>query len=166
MTGHHQRDGERELNSVGCPDLRICRQLREYIDKPPQCRKLFLPDLLPHRVAPGKILCPCPEPGANKEYNIDLEESGLSSGQVINIVTGISIFKITGPEGARNANALLALSKAIDDQGVDDAYTKLPFQLITPDSPPASTTVSQASTVPVQRQVDSWCFDQLVSVRY
>lgn len=46
-------------------------------------------------------------PGANKEYNIDLEESGLSSGQVVNIVTGISIFNITGPEGARNANALL-----------------------------------------------------------
>jgi len=63
-------------------------------------------------------------------------------------VTGISIFNFTGPEGARDANALLALSKAIDDRWVDDAYTKLTFQLINSDSSPASTTVPQASTVP------------------
>ena len=83
-----------------------------------------------------------------KSYNIDLEESGLSYGQVVNAVTNTSIFNITGAEGVRNANALLALSEAIDDQGVDDAYTKLTFQLTAPVTT-TSPTVPQTSAVPV-----------------
>ena len=97
---------------------------------------------------PAKYYVLVQSPGANEEFNIDLEESGLSYGQVVNTVTNTSIFNITGAEGVRNANALLALSEAIDDQGVDDAYTKLTFQLTAPvtTTPP---TVPQTSTAPV-----------------
>jgi len=97
---------------------------------------------------PAKYYVLVQSPGANEEYNIDLEESGLSYGQVVNAMTNTSIFNITGAEGVRNANALLALSEAIDDQGVDDAYTKLTFQLTAPVTT-TSPTVPQTSAVPV-----------------
>lgn len=97
---------------------------------------------------PAKYYVLVQSPGANEEYNIDLEESGLSYSQVVNAVTNTSIFNITGAEGVRNANALLALSEAIDDQGVDDAYTKLTFQLTAPVTT-TSPTVPQTSAVPL-----------------
>jgi hypothetical protein len=97
---------------------------------------------------PAKYYVLVQSPGLNDEYNIDLEESGLSYGQVVNSVTNKSIFNITGAGGVRNANALLALSEAIDDQGVDDAYTKLTFQLTVPVTT-SSPTVPQTSLAPV-----------------
>jgi hypothetical protein len=97
---------------------------------------------------PAKYYVLVQSPGANEKYNIELEEAGLNYAQVINAVTNKTIFNITGAEGVMNANALLALSEAIDDQGVDDAYTKLTFQLIAPVTT-SSTAVPQTSAIPV-----------------
>jgi len=84
---------------------------------------------------PAKYYVFVQSPGANEEYDINLEESGIYSGQVVNTLTNASIFNFTGTGSLRNANALQALSEAINDQGVDDAYTKLTFLLTAPGMP-------------------------------
>jgi hypothetical protein len=77
-------------------------------------------------------------PGANGKFNIDLEEAGINSGQVVNTVTNALIFNITGAGSVRDAAASQALSDAINNQGVDDAYTKLTLQLVAPDTTPVT----------------------------
>ena len=90
-------------------------------------------------------------PGINEEYNIDLAESGLYSGQVVNTATNSLIFNFTGMGSVKNADASLALSEALNDQGVDDVYTKLTFQLTAPRTGPlASTTVYTSTTTPAK----------------
>jgi hypothetical protein len=69
-------------------------------------------------------------PGPNGEYNIDLEESGIFSGQVVNTANKTLILNFTGSGSVRDKAALQALSEAINEQGVDDAYTKLTFTLM------------------------------------
>jgi hypothetical protein len=71
-------------------------------------------------------------PGANGKYNLDLKEAGIYSGQVVNTSTNALIFNFTGAGSVQDAAASQALSDAINNQGVDDAYTKLTFQLIAP----------------------------------
>ncbi len=68
-------------------------------------------------------------PGANGIYNIDLEEAGVYSGQVVNTLTNTLIFNFTGSGSVQDAAASNALSDAINNLGFDDAYTKLTFQL-------------------------------------
>ncbi len=68
-------------------------------------------------------------PGANGIYNIDVEEAGVYSGQVVNTLTNAMIFNFTGSGSVQDAAASNALSDAINNYGVDDAYTKLTFQL-------------------------------------
>ena len=70
-------------------------------------------------------------PGANGMFNIDLEDKGIYSGQVVNTGTNALIFNFTGTGSVQDAAASRALSDAINNQGVDDAYTKLTFQLVT-----------------------------------
>jgi|WetSurMetagenome_2_1015567.scaffolds.fasta_scaffold124022_1 hypothetical protein len=91
-------------------------------------------------------------PGPNGNYNIDFQESGVYSGQVVNTRTNELIFNFTGAGSVHDAAAAEALSDAINQQGVDDAYTKLTFLLAdlpvstpvtvqtTPVVPPAPTT--------------------------
>jgi hypothetical protein len=69
-------------------------------------------------------------PGPNGDYNIDFQESGIYSGQVVNTKTNMLIFNFTGTGSVRDAAAAQELSDAINNQGVDDAYTKLTFDLI------------------------------------
>jgi hypothetical protein len=69
-------------------------------------------------------------PGPNGDYNIDFQESGIYSGQVVNTKTNTLIFNFTGTGSVRDAAAAQELSDAINNQGVDDAYTKLTFDLI------------------------------------
>jgi hypothetical protein len=69
-------------------------------------------------------------PGPNGDYNIDFQESGIYSGQVVNTKTNALIFNFTGTGSVRDAAAAQQLSDAINNQGIDDAYTKLTFDLI------------------------------------
>ena len=69
-------------------------------------------------------------PGANGMFNIDLENKGIYSGQVVNTWTNALIFNLTGTGSVQDAAASRALSDAINNQGVDDAYAKLTFQLV------------------------------------
>jgi hypothetical protein len=71
-------------------------------------------------------------PGANGIYNIDLEEAGVYSGQVVNTLTNTLIFNFSGSGSVQDAAASNALSDAINNLGIDDAYTKLTFQLVAP----------------------------------
>ena len=84
-------------------------------------------------------------PGANGKFNIDFEESGVYSGQVVNTQTNALIFNFTGTGGVQDAAASRALSDAINNQGVDDAYTKLTFQLGSPNTTP----VAELTTAPI-----------------
>jgi hypothetical protein len=68
-------------------------------------------------------------PGPNGEFEVDIEKVGIYSGQVINTRTNATIFNITGIGSVHDSAASQALSDAIADQGFDDAYTKLTFQL-------------------------------------
>jgi hypothetical protein len=83
-------------------------------------------------------------PGANGKYNIDLEEAGIYSGQVVNTQTNALIFNFTGTGSVQDAAAAQALSDAINNQGVDDAYTKLTFQLVAPVTTPMAVQTSAA----------------------
>ena len=69
-------------------------------------------------------------PGPNGEYNIDFQESGIYSGQVVNTKTNALIFHFTREGSVHDAEAAQELSDAINNQGFDDAYTKLTFDLI------------------------------------
>jgi hypothetical protein len=75
-------------------------------------------------------------PGANGMFNIDLEDKGIYAGQVVNTGTNALIFNFTGTGSVQDAAASRALSDAINNQGVDDAYTKLTFQLVPPGTTP------------------------------
>jgi hypothetical protein len=81
-------------------------------------------------------------PGANGMFNIDLEDKGIYSGQVVNTGTNALIFNFTGTGSVQDAAASRALSDAINDQGVDDAYTKLTFQLVPPGTTPIAAETS------------------------
>jgi hypothetical protein len=70
-------------------------------------------------------------PGANGMFNIDLDKWGIYSGQVVNTVTNAIIFNFTGTGSLQDAAASRALSDAINNQGVDDAYTNITFRLVT-----------------------------------
>ncbi len=85
-------------------------------------------------------------PGANGNYNIDLQESGIYSGQVVNTQTNALIFNFTGTGSVQDAAASQALSDAINNQGVDDAYTKLTFQLVAPGATPLAAQTLAAQT--------------------
>jgi hypothetical protein len=86
-------------------------------------------------------------PGPNGDYNIDFQESGIYSGQVVNTKTNMLIFNFTGTGSVRDAAAAQELSDAINNQGVDDAYTKLTFDLIP--SIGMQTTVQTTVAIPV-----------------
>ena len=87
-------------------------------------------------------------PGPDGKFNIDLQNSGIYSGEVINSATGAQIFNFTGVGSVQDDVAAQALSDAINNQGNDDVYTKLTYQLMAqPQSAPVTvlTTLSQAS---------------------
>jgi hypothetical protein len=81
-------------------------------------------------------------PGANGMFNIDLEDKGIYSGQVVNTKTNALIFNFTGTGSVQDAAASQVLSDTINNQGVDDAYTKLTFKLVTPGTTPVAVETS------------------------
>jgi hypothetical protein len=92
-------------------------------------------------------------PGSNGNFNIDLAETGIFSGQVVNTATNTLIFNLTGTGSLKNANASQALSEALNDPGVDDIYTKLTFQLTAPSTEPTTITPANTPTTPAKSPV-------------
>jgi len=87
-------------------------------------------------------------PGPDGKFNIVFQNSGVYSGGVVNTVTGARIFNFTGVGSVQDAVAAQELSNAINNQGNDDVYTKLTFQLMTSvpsTTAPASTSYAQAT---------------------
>ena len=77
--------------------------------------------------------------------NIVMQTSGRYSGDVTNAKTGADIFNFTGTGSVQDAAAAAALSTAFNLPGVDDAFTKCTFQLVSPGTTP----VSSITTVPL-----------------
>ena len=71
-------------------------------------------------------------PGVNGAFDIDLYDSGIYSGQVVNTKTKTTIFNFTGAGSVQDAAAAQALSDALNMPGQDDIFTKLTFQLTAP----------------------------------
>ena len=69
-------------------------------------------------------------PGDDGVFNMDLQSSGVYSGDVVNTQTGALLFNFTGTGSVQDAAASTALSDTINQQGFDDVYTKLTFQLV------------------------------------
>ncbi len=74
-------------------------------------------------------------PGPDGDLDIDLQEAGIYSGQVVDTLTGALVFNFTGIGSVHDAVAVQSLSDAINREGNDDAYTKLTFQLMAPPQP-------------------------------
>ncbi|MGB7789535.1 hypothetical protein [Methanoregula sp.] len=79
-------------------------------------------------------------PGNDGILNIVMQTTGQYSGEVTNAKTGTDIFNFTGTGSIQDAAAASALSSAFNLPGVDDAFTKCTFQLVTPGTTPASAT--------------------------
>jgi hypothetical protein len=87
-------------------------------------------------------------PGPDGLFGITMNSSGQYSGQVVNTQTGKTIFTFTGTGSVQDAAAAAALSDAINNQGGDDVYTKLTFNLLSPSAatPKAADTAAPAGT--------------------
>jgi hypothetical protein len=81
-------------------------------------------------------------PGNDGILNIVMQTSGRYSGDVTNAKTGADIFNFTGTGSVQDAAAAAALSTAFNLPGVDDAFTKCTFQLVSPGATPASATTA------------------------
>ena len=86
-------------------------------------------------------------PGPDGKFNINLQNSGIYSGEVINSATGAQIFNFTGVGSVQDDAAAQALSNAINNQGNDDVYTKLTYQLMAQQSS-ATVAVTKTSVQP------------------
>jgi len=92
-------------------------------------------------------------PGSNGKFDIDTPKVSGYTSQVVNTNTGAVIFNFTGMGSVQDAAAAQQLSQALNQQGIDDVYTKLTVQLVLPTTSPTpvitSPPVSQApSKVP------------------
>jgi hypothetical protein len=86
-------------------------------------------------------------PGPDGKFNIGLDQSGVYSGQVVNTVTGALLINFTGEGSVHDRVAADDLSDALSEQGTDDVYTKLTFQLA-PQSAPYTTPAEPAPVAP------------------
>ena len=92
-------------------------------------------------------------PGNSGNFEIDLQNSGNYSGQVVNVKSGALLVNFTGAGSVQNAEAAVALSEALIQARSDDVYTKTTFQLIAPGpatAVPATPAAPAAPAVPVQ----------------
>jgi len=71
-------------------------------------------------------------PGPDGLFGITMQSTGQYAGQVVNTMTGATIFTFTGTGSVQDAAAAAALSDAINKQGGDDVYTKLTVDLLPP----------------------------------
>ena len=87
-------------------------------------------------------------PGNTGTFDIELEDAGRYSGQVVNVKDGSLLVNFTGTGSVHDADAAVALSEALIRTNSDDVYTKVIFQLVAPAAtPPAAT-----ATIPVPAQ--------------
>jgi hypothetical protein len=89
------------------------------------------------------------DPGPDGILDLDLQEAGLYSGQVVDSLTGALVFNFTGIGSVHDAVASQTLSEAIVREGSDDAYTKLTFQLMAPTGGTTPAISASASSAPV-----------------
>jgi hypothetical protein len=87
-------------------------------------------------------------PGNSGTFDIELEDAGKYSGQVVNTKDGSLLLNFTGTGSVQNADASVALSEALIRSNSDDIYTKTTFQLIAP----SATTPALSLTTPVPAQ--------------
>jgi hypothetical protein len=78
-------------------------------------------------------------PGADN--NLEIMTTGYS-GQVINMDTGAVIFNFTGMGSVQNDDAAIALTNALNSQGINDIYTKTQFIISGPGTTPLPTTIA------------------------
>jgi len=78
-------------------------------------------------------------PGADN--NLEIMTTGYS-GQVTNMDTGAVIFNFTGMGSVQNDAAAIALTDALNSQGINDIYTKTQFIISGPGTTPPPTTIA------------------------
>ena len=83
-------------------------------------------------------------PGTNGRFEINTPKVSGFTSQVVNTNTGAVIFNFTGTGSVQDAAAAQKLSEALNQQGIDDTYTKLTLQLVVP-----TTVTTAAPTTPV-----------------
>jgi len=71
-------------------------------------------------------------PGTNGRFEINTPKVSGFTSQVVNTNTGAVIFNFTGTGSVQDAAAAQKLSEALNQQGIDDTYTKLTLQLVVP----------------------------------
>jgi hypothetical protein len=78
-------------------------------------------------------------PGADN--NLEIMTTGYS-GQVTNMDTGAVIFNFTGMGSVQNDAAAIALTNALNSQGINDIYTKTQFIISSPGTTSPPTTIA------------------------
>lgn len=89
-------------------------------------------------------------PGNDGVFNMDLQSSGIYSGDVKNTQTGALLFSFTGAGSVQDEAASKALSDAINQQAFDDVYTKLTSQLVAAGTTPTEMIPASLSTIVAQ----------------
>jgi hypothetical protein len=100
--------------------------------------KTFATDGLP----PATYYIFVQSPGSNGKMDIDTPEVVGYTTQVVNTNTGAVIFNFTGMGSVQDATAAQQLSLALNQQGIDDLYTKLTVQLVSPTTSAATLVAS------------------------
>jgi hypothetical protein len=88
-------------------------------------------------------------PGNDGIFNIGLTQSGTYSGQVVNAQTGAPLFTFTGTGSVHDAEASVALSNALNNNSMDDVYSKTSFQLVAPVTSTAAATPAEVTVTSI-----------------
>jgi hypothetical protein len=88
-------------------------------------------------------------PGYDGNFNIDLADNGIYSGQAVNAQTGALLFNFTGTGSVQDAAASAALTNALNNGDIDDVYTKTTFQLTAPGAAVTQSTAPVNTPLPV-----------------
>lgn len=79
----------------------------------------------------GQYFVVVQHPMQNAEFDIVLSDNGYVINRQLNAnstsSTGLSIFKMSGPGSLQGSDAAEALVQALEDQNIDDTYTRLQF---------------------------------------
>ncbi len=88
-------------------------------------------------------------PGNDGRFDINTPQVTGYTSQVMNTKTGAVIFNFTGTGSVQDAAAAQKLSEALNQQGIDDVYTKLTLQLVAPAGTTTAATSVAVTTPPV-----------------
>jgi trimeric autotransporter adhesin len=84
----------------------------------------------------GQYFVVVQHPMQNGEFDVYLDSNGYVYNRQLNANTtsgtGTSIFRLTGPGSLQGSDAAEALIRALDDQNIDDTYTRLQFLIDQP----------------------------------